>query len=395
MSDYLYDVAKRLVAFDTVSSKSDRDAMEYIAGELAPRGFKTALQPVELSGVAQVNLVAWLGPPRADGLIISGHVDTVPFDGQPGWEREPLTLEIAGERIYGRGTTDMKGFIAQCLDAAHALDSTRLKRPLVFVFTASEEIGCLGAHSVGPALKQILGETPVPRLAWIGEPTSWGVSHAHKSIVSFQVTVRGAGGHSGAPARGVNAIAVMARVMDTIGRYQQELTARRPAEYLEIFPDAPCDVLNFGTIHGGIALNMITEECKLRVSYRSLPDADPLDVYHEIERRVAALDGHDYAGREHRAKIELAVMNVVPPLDSPRGTALEAALFAVTGANTSTGALYATDGGWFTGSGITSLICGPGDLEQAHQPNEHIRREAFERGPAMITKVIERLCSAA
>ena len=395
MNDYLYEVANRLVAFDTVSAKSDRDAMEYIAAELSPRGFKTAIQPIDLFGVAQANLVAWVGPTRADGLIISGHVDVVPFDGQPGWERDPLKLEPAGERIYGRGTTDMKGFIAQCLDAARTLDSSRLTRPLVFVFTASEEVGCLGAHSVAPALKQILGETPVPRLAWIGEPTSWNVSHAHKSIVSFGVTVRGIGGHSGAPARGVNAIAVMARVIDTIGRYQQELAACRPAKYLDIFPDAPCDVLNFGTVHGGIALNMITEECKLRVSYRSLPDADPLDVYHEIERRVAALDGHDYAGREHRAKIELAVMNVVPPLDSPRGTALEAALFAVTGANTSTGALYATDGGWFTGSGITSLICGPGDLEQAHQPNEHIRREAFERGPAMITKVIERLCSAA
>jgi acetylornithine deacetylase len=395
MNDYLYEVANRLVAFDTVSAKSDRDAMEYIAAELSPRGFKTAIQPIDLFGVAQANLVAWVGPRRAEGLIISGHVDVVPFDGQPGWERDPLKLELAGERIYGRGTTDMKGFIAQCLDAARTLDSSRLTRPLVFVFTASEEVGCLGAHSVAPALKQILSETPVPRLAWIGEPTSWNVSHAHKSIVSFGVTVRGIGGHSGAPARGVNAIAVMARVIDTIGRYQQELAARRPAKYLDIFPDAPCDVLNFGTVHGGIALNMITEECKLRVSYRSLPDADPLDVYHEIERRVAALDGHDYAGREHRAKIELAVMNVVPPLDSPRGTALEAALFAVTGANTSTGALYATDGGWFTGSGITSLICGPGDLEQAHQPNEHIRREAFERGPAMITKVIERLCSAA
>ena len=395
MNDYLYDVAKRLVAFDTVSSNSDRDAMEYLAGELAPRGFKTALQPVDLSGVAQANLVAWLGPPRADGLIISGHVDTVPFDGQPGWEREPLKLEVAGERIYGRGTTDMKGFIAQCLDAARTLDPARLKHPLVFIFTASEEIGCLGAHSVAPALKQILGETPVPRLAWIGEPTSWGVSHAHKSIVSFGVTVRGVGGHSGAPARGVNAIAVMGRVIDTIGRYQQELAARRPAEYAEIFPEAPCDVLNFGTVHGGIALNMITEECKLRVSYRTLPDADPLAVFHEIERRVGTLDGHDYAGGEHRAKIDVGLSNVVPPLDSPRGTALEAALFDATGAKTSGGALYATDGGWFTGAGITSLICGPGDLEQAHQPNEHVRRDAFERGPAMIRKVIERICGAA
>ncbi len=175
-----------------------------------------------------------------------------------------------------------------------------------------------------------------------------GSSHAHKSIVSFAVTVRGVGGHSGAPAKGVNAIAVMARVMDTIGRYQQELTARRPAEYVEIFPDAPCDVLNFGTVHGGIALNMITEECKLRVSYRTLPDADPLDVLHEIERRLATLDGHDYAGGEHRAKIETALLNIVPPLNSPRGTALEAALFDVTGEKTSGGALYGTDGSWFT-----------------------------------------------
>ena len=392
MNDYLYEVAKRLVAFDTVSAKSDRDAMEYIAAELAPRGFKTAIQPIELFGVPQANLVAWVGPPRADGLIISGHVDVVPFDRQPGWAREPLKLEPAGDKIYGRGTTDMKGFIAQCLDASRTLDSSRLRHPLVFVFTASEEVGCLGAKSVAPVLKQILGETPVPRLAWIGEPTSWEVSLAHKSIVSFGVTVRGIGGHSGAPARGVNAIAVMARVIDTIGRYQQELATRRPAEYAKIFPDAPHDVLNFGTVHGGIALNMITEECTLRVSYRSLPNADPLGVYNEIQRRLAALDGHDYAGGDHRAKIETNLMNVVPPLDSPRGTALEAALFDVTGAKTAGGALYATDGGWFTGSGITSLICGPGDLEQAHQPNEHIRRDAFERGPAMIQKVIDRLC---
>lgn len=392
MDEYLYDVARRLIAFDTVSSNSDRDAIDYLAGELTRHGFKTAIQPVELLGVPQANLVAWAGPPRADGLIISGHVDTVPFEGQPGWEREPLKLEVAGERIYGRGTTDMKGFIAQCLDAARTLDPTRLKRPLVFVFTANEEVGCQGAKRVAPALKEMLGETPVPRVAWIGEPTSWEVSHAHKSIVSFGVTVRGIGGHSGAPARGVNAIAVMGRVIETIGRYQQELAARRPAKYLEIFPDAPHDVLNLGTVQGGIALNMIAEECKLRVSYRTLPDADPLGLFHEIERRLAALDCHDYAGPDHRAKIEVELLNLVPPLDSPRGTALEAALFEATGARTAAGALYATDGGWFTGSGITSLICGPGDLEQAHQPNEHVRRDAFDLGPAMMAKVIARLC---
>ena len=165
-------------------------------------------------------------------------------------------------------------------------------------------------------------------------------------------------------------------------------------EFAAIFPDAPTDVLNFGTIQGGIASNMIAEECRLRISYRTLPDADPLDLCREIGRRIAALDTRDYAGREHRATIEVGPANVVPPLNSPRGTALEKTLFAVTGATTSGGALYGTDGGWFTGSNIVSLICGPGELSQAHQPNEYVRRDLFERGTAIIHQVVERLCCA-
>lgn len=392
MQDYLYDVARRLVGFDTVSSKTDRVAMEFLASELGRHGFKTALQPVELPGVPQSNLVAWIGPPRPDGLIISAHVDTVPFEGQPGWEREPLKFERAGERIFGRGTTDMKGFIAQCLDAARTLDAKKLARPVIFVFTASEEIGCLGAERVAPALQHILGDIPAPKLAWIGEPTSYGVCHAHKSIVSFGVTVRGIGGHSSAPARGVNAIAVMGKVIDVIGRLQEERRTIPNPDYAAIFPEAPGDVMNFGTLQGGIALNMIAEQCELQISYRSVPNVDPLDLYREVERRLGEIDAHDYAAREHRAKIELGRAAIVPPLNSPRGTALEKALFEATGAKTSEGALFATDGGWFLKSGIATLICGPGDLEQAHQPNEHIRREPFEAGTAIIHKVIERLC---
>ncbi|HUA34088.1 MAG TPA: M20 family metallopeptidase [Candidatus Binataceae bacterium] len=393
MSEYLYQVARQLVAFDTVSSRSDVAAMEYLARELRARSFKTALQPVELLGVSQANLVAWIGPARSDGLIISGHIDTVPFEGQPGWTRQPLELEPAGDRIYGRGTSDMKGFIAQCLDAMTRLDASQLDRPLVFVFTASEEVGCLGAEKIAPALKQVLGEVPVPRLAWIGEPTSYTICHAHKSIVLFDVTVRGIGGHSGAPARGVNAIAVMGRVIDTIGRYQEERRAHRAPAFEAIFPDSPYDVLNFGTIQGGLALNMIAEQCTLRISYRSLPDADPLEVHRDIAGRLCAIETSDYASREHHAKIEVGPAMVVPPLNSPRGTALEKVLFGLTGARDSGGALFGTDGGWFSPAGIVSLICGPGDLDQAHQPDEFIRREPFESGSAMVSQVIERMCS--
>ncbi|MFZ1888393.1 MAG: M20 family metallopeptidase [Candidatus Binataceae bacterium] len=392
MTEYLYDVARRLIAFDTVSAHSDVAAIEYLAAELRARKFSVALQPIELGGVAQANLIAWAGPARGDGLIISAHVDTVPFEGQPGWTRNALGLEVQGDRVFGRGTTDMKGFIAECLDGVRQFDLSKLKRPLVFVFTASEEVGCLGAEKVGPALRQILGETQVPRLAWIGEPTSWAVSHAHKSIVLFDVVVRGRGGHSGAPAAGVNAIAVMGRVIDAIGRIQEECRAAPRAAFRAIFPDAPYDVLNFGTIAGGMALNMIAEECTLRISYRSLPDADPLELYRETARRLRALDLHDFASRTAEAVIDLRPPMVVPPLNSPRATPLESALFEATGAKDSGGVLFGTDGGWFAQSEIVSLICGPGEMDQAHQPNEYIKRDYFERGPQIVQRVIERMC---
>lgn len=392
MTTYLYEVARRLIAFDTVSANSDMAAMDYLAAELAARKFKIAQQKIEIGGVPQSNLVAWIGPPRADGLIISGHVDTVPFHGQPGWTRDPLKLEDGGDKLYGRGTSDMKGFLAACLDAAAQLDAPRLKRPLVFVFTAGEEVGCLGAKEIGPALKSILGETPVPRTAWIGEPTSWGVSHAHKSIVLFDVVVRGRGGHSGAPAAGVNAIAVMGRVMAMIGRIQEERRSNSRPEHTEIFPDAPHDVVNFGIINGGIALNMIAEECVLKVSYRTMPELDPLVLYREVQQRLEQVQRHDYASRDHLAEIELTPPMVVPPLNSPRGTPLESVLFEATGAKKSEGVVFGTDGGWLARSEIDSLICGPGDIDQAHQPNEFIRRAAFEKTTPIILKVIERLC---
>jgi acetylornithine deacetylase len=392
MSTPLYDTLRRLVALDTVSTRSNIGAAEFLAERFAAAGFKVAFQRLDISGVGQTNLVAWAGPAREDGLIISGHIDTVPFEGQPGWTRNPLGLEIDGDRVYGRGTSDMKGFLAQCVDAAARLDLPALERPLVFVMTAAEEIGCLGAEKIGPELARILGETPVPRLAWIGEPTSYQVCHAHKSIVLFEVAVNGRGGHSGVPTEGVNAIAVMGKVLDTVGRLQSERAAMPSAKFADVFPESPCDVINLGTIDGGIAANIIAEQCRLSICYRSLPDADPLEIYREIERRIAATDTRDWARGRYHANVAVGAPMVVPPLLSPRNTALERALFAATGASVSRGAPFGTDGGWFARSGITSLVCGPGDLEQAHRPDESIGREALERGTDVILRVVHRMC---
>lgn len=392
MNTYLYEVLDRLIAFDTVSTNSDIPAMEYLADQIDRHGFKTALHRSEIARAAQANLVAWTGPPTADGLIISGHLDTVPFAGQPGWEREPLRMQVSDDRIFGRGTTDMKGFIAQCVDAARALEQRRLRRPVVFVFTASEEIGGLGAQRVTPELPDLLGDVPCPTLAWIGEPTSYAIHGAHKSAVVVDITVRGRGGHSGAPDQGVNAIAVTGKVIETIGCLQEERRSLIAQEYAALFPDSPYDVMNFGTIAGGIAENVIAEQCRLRVSYRTLPGTDPAALRDEIARRCAALDTHDYAARHHRATIEVGPAKVMPPMAARRGTPLERVLTEATGARTVSGAPFCTDGGWFALGGIDSLICGPGEYAQAHQPNESIGRDAFRRGPGLILEVIEKLC---
>lgn len=392
MNSYLYEVLDRLIAFDTVSTNSDIPAMEYLADQIDRQGFKTALHKSEIARTAQANLVAWAGPPTPGGLIISGHLDTVPFAGQPGWEREPLRMEITDDRIFGRGSTDMKAFLAQCADAARMLDQQRLRRPVVFIFTASEEIGGLGAQRVAPELPDLLGDVPCPSLAWIGEPTSWAIHAAHKSAVLVEIMVRGRGGHSGAPEQGVNAIAVAGKVLETLGRLQEERRSLPNPELAAMFPGSPFDVMNVGTIAGGIADNVIAEQCRLRISYRSLPGTEPTALRDEIARRCAAIDTHDYASQNSRATIVVGPAKVMPAMAARRGTPLEQVLSQATGASAVSGAPFCTDGGWFALAGIDSLICGPGEYAEAHQPNESIGRPAFQRGTGLILEVIEKLC---
>src|SRR5260370_34707428 len=202
MSAYLYEVLERLVAFDTVSFNSDVPAMEFMAERMTAHGFNVDLHRIEVAGTPQLNLVAWAGPPRPDGLTISGHLDTVPYAGQPGWTRDPLKLGLDADRVWGRGTTDMKGFLAECVAAAAALDVRALKRPLVFIFTSGEAVGCLGAQSICGALTSILGEIPAPKLGCIREPNLWQGQPAHKSLVLVGVAVGRIRGPQGGPARG-------------------------------------------------------------------------------------------------------------------------------------------------------------------------------------------------
>jgi acetylornithine deacetylase len=394
MPSYLHEVARRLIALDTVSAKSNAAAAGYLADELARHGFRVACQEYETGGIAKANVVAVAGPPVGGGLIVSGHIDVVPFAGQAGWTREPLVLGVDDARVWGRGTSDMKGFLAQCLAAAALLDPRTLRRPLAFVFTADEEIGCDGARRLVPELPALLGDVPRPALAWIGEPTAWRVFHTHKGIVSFTITAHGIAGHSSLPERGQNAIAVMARAIACISAYQTDLRAAPAPASAADFTECPYVPLNFGVVHGGTANNMIADRCTLSISYRPLPDGDPRAVHREIVRRLAAADLHDAGAPAMPGRVEVGEPEVVAGMRSPRGTALEAALLATVGGTASSGAPFATDGGELERAGVASLICGPGELEQAHQPNESMPRGAFEDGVGVIQAVVTKLCRA-
>jgi len=389
----LQDTAALLIATDTVSSRGNAALMGELGDRLDAAGFRVRLQGWGEGPQAKANLVAVAGPPEPDGLVLSGHLDVVPFADQPGWTRDPLRLSFDGDRVYGRGTSDMKVFLAQCVDAAARLDLAKLRRPVVLLFTADEEIGCLGAARLVPELDAMLGDVPKPALAWIGEPTSWRVLHAHKGVAAFSVSVRGRGGHSSVPSAGVNAIAVAAQAMAVVGELQAELRRRPRSEFAAVFPDAPYTTLNFGTVQGGTATNVIAEQCSFSVSYRPLPDEDPDWVQREVKKRLSERAFRDW-GSEVEAEIAVSDVLIAPGLLSPRGTELERALQEQVPGGAGGGAPFCTDGGRFAAAGIASLICGPGDLEQAHQPDESVSRHGFESGSEHIVRVVERLCAS-
>ncbi len=391
MSLELHEVARRLIAFDTVSTRSNADAMAYLADCLDRPGIRVAVQRFDWDGIEGVNLIATAGPAEPDGLVVAGHVDTVPFDGQPGWTRDALAFEVDDAYAYGRGTSDMKGFVAQCVTMTATLDVARLTRPLVLAFTAAEEVGSRGALALAGELPGLLAGVPPPPLAWIGEPTSYQIFHAHKGIVTFEVVVEGIAGHASRPDRGVNAIVVAADVVECIAGVQEELRAGDGDA--ATFPDCPYPTLNVGTIRGGTATNTIAEECRLKVSYRPLPGEDPLGVHRDVAQRLAALSGRDRGGSGARAAITVGEPRAVGALGTPRGTALERALLDVLGERPVLGAPFATDGPALASAGIASLICGPGELDQAHQPNERIGRRAFEEGAGVVRAVVDRLCT--
>lgn len=389
-SSELLELLARMVAYDTVPTSSNVPLAEHLAERLDAAGWRVRLYRDHALGAAKANLLAWLGPDRDGGLVLSGHMDVVPFAEQPGWRTDPLVLARDDKRVYGRGVCDMKGFVAACVDLATHLDSSRLRRPLVLLLTCDEEEGCLGAGRLVPHLAGLRGELPLPTDCVVGEPTDFRVYRAHKGHTHLPITISGRGGHSSRPDLGTNAIAAAAVAIEAIEKLAAEMPARASAEARALFPELPWVPFNLGTIRGGTADNMIAERCELVVAFRQAPGQEAATLLAELEARVRRA----LAARFPDAGVTFGKPVVTPSMVSPAGGPLLTDLLAASGAREAGGAPYATDGGQLARAGIRCYICGPGELEQAHQPNESLPLEHLGRTGELLRTLVAARCQA-
>lgn len=389
------ELLRRLVAFDSVSRRSNLPVADFLSDLLDRPG--TALARcgyTDDDGVEKTNLLVRLGPPadpetRA-GLVLSGHMDVVPAD-EPEWETDPFRLTEregpGGLRHYGRGSADMKGFLALATLAALRVAPEKLTAPLVLVFTCDEELGTVGARYLHDHWAEVEPEIgPLPTAAVIGEPTELEVVRLHKGHLKFRVTTHGKSAHSGYPHLGKNAIEAAGRVIASLSSLRLELETERPP-HGEHFPAVPYVALNQGTIHGGAAVNVVPDRCVIEGGARILPGMDSGELVERLRSAVAL------AAAPGEATFEL--LGESPPLRVEDGAPVHRALCEVTGRKGGNSVSFATDGGWFQGLGLDCVIWGPGSIEVAHQPNEYVPGDQLLRAEYPLEAMIHRFCREA
>lgn len=377
--DAISDLAA-LVAIDSVSTRSNAEVVEWLERRLAPRGFAFHRHRyVDERGVAKENLVAVAGPAAtplgAGGLAFVGHTDTVPFD--PAW-KDALRLVERDGRLYGRGAADTKGFIAAVLAAIDRVDLAGLRRPLVCVFTADEELGCIGA-------RRLLEEVELrPACAIVGEPTGLVPVRAHKGYWLAEVEMRGAAGHSAFPALGRSAIRDAARLILRLEAAQEALKAERDPAF-----DPAWTTLHVGTIEGGEAPNVIPAACRFPLEWRPLPRQPGERVAELLDRAIEELHAADpgfdaswiMVRREPAVEVD-ADEPIVRFLEEATGTKAAATPFG-------------TELPWLVAAGIPGCVCGPGDIRTAHRTGEYVERAALERAADLFAAAIARFCAQA
>ncbi|MFS2012708.1 acetylornithine deacetylase [Azospirillum sp. CT11-132] len=376
------EILRRLVGFDTVSSKSNLALIDWVRDYLERRGVASELVHNETG--TKANLWATIGPDRDGGIVLSGHTDVVPVEGQP-WSSDPFTLTERGGKLYGRGTSDMKGFVAVALNAVDRFKATSLDRPVHLAFSYDEEVGCLGVPTLLEAIR-LRGIRPAACI--VGEPTSMKLVVGQKGILCADAHVRGHECHSSMAPDGVNAVQYAARIIDFI---RQETERRyREGPFDERFNPAST-TLHVGMVRGGTASNIVPRDCHFTVEIRHLPIDDPHEILQSVENHCRRTLEPEMRAVAPDTGITLSVVSKSPGLATNPEADIAAVVRRITGDNNSFAVAYATEAGHFSEAGISTIICGPGSIAQAHKPDEFIEISQIEAGDRFMQALADAL----
>ncbi|TWG63594.1 acetylornithine deacetylase [Aminobacter sp. J44] len=372
------EVLADLVAFPTVSSESNLELITYAAELLSDTGASISLSRDETG--TKANLFATLGPEGDGGIVLSGHTDVVPVDPEE-WTSDPFKLAERGDRLYGRGTCDMKGFIAAAIAMAPRFAAAPLRRPLHFAFTYDEEVGCFGAR----ALVQELERAGIrPAVAIIGEPTSMGVIEGHKGCYEYTTEFTGLEGHGSQPDRGVNAVEYAARYISRMLDLGEEMKARAPSASRF---DPPWTTLQVGRIEGGKARNVIAGSCAIEWEMRPISSADATYVKGQLSDYVGSVLLPSMRTVCPHCDIVTRTIGEVEGLQVVEDSEARRIVMELTGAEHAEVVPFGTEAGLFQSAGISSIICGPGSIEQAHKPDEFISIDQLAACLEMLDKL--------
>ena len=377
------EILDRLVAFPTVSRDSNLPLIDWVQDWLGARGIPA--RRVWNEDRTKAGLYAQVGPDVEGGVILSGHTDVVPVDGQD-WSSDPWTVTERNGRLYGRGTADMKGFDALALWAMGQAAGRALKRPLQIALSYDEEVGCTGAPPLIAAMRAHLSRAGA---AIIGEPTTMQVVTGHKGGLAWQVHVRGHEVHSSILHTGVSAVLEAARLVNLANRINAENAAGAPGPVAALF-DPPWTTAHVGMIAGGTAHNITAGDCRFGFDFRVVPGEDPADWAARFRAEVARVEAGMKAVRPE-AGIALDPFFELPPLRPETGGAAEALARRLTGDNGTHVVSYGTEASHFQAAGYSAVVCGPGDIAQAHQADEYIEVSQMAAGEAFLCRLLDEL----
>ena len=375
---------EKLISYDTTSRNSNLDIIKFIEDYLAGHGVKSKL--VYNEGEGKANLYATLGDQTKSGIMLSGHTDVVPVDGQD-WDTDPFKVIQKDGKLFGRGTSDMKSFIALVLAYVPKFLERGLDTPIHLAFSYDEEIGCIGVRR----MIDMINTLPVkPRMAIVGEPTSMGVIVGHKGKRSYKAHIRGLETHSSLAPQGVNAIEYAAEMIAHLKSMARRITEYGPHDELY---DVSHTTVHTGVINGGTALNIVPKDCHFEFEFRYVGDDDPDAIEAEI-REFAAQSLEPHMRKISRdTGIDITCSNDMPGLDLNADEEVVTFVKALAGKNDHSKVAFGTEAGLFhTRAGVPTVVCGPGSIEQAHKPNEFIELSQLDEATIFMDRLMDKVC---